>query len=442
MKAFLNLSFKSLWHRRETVVLSIFSLMLSVFLLLSVERLRQAAENGFTQTLSQTDLIVGARTGPMNLVLSTVFNRGTFANNISESTYQYWKKSPAVEWTIPLVLGDGHRGYRVVGTDISFYRHYRYQGESKLELSAGQWFEREDQVVIGSEVAKNLQYQMDQEVILDHGVTRELGLLHHDENPLRVSGILAPTGTIIDQSLFVNQEALEHMHHQGETPVTGVIRHKSEAADESPQAGEPHHKREHAHEGGIKNAGEHHEGGELTAFFVRLKNRVDVLRIQREINNDRQEPLSAVIPSVVVHELWETVGTVERALRILSLCILVVSLLSMLSILMATLNERRREMSILRALGASPRKLAGLLVIESSLITLSALLGGLLLQSAVSVLLGSWLRNKFGLFLGTYWMNFNEFLSLGLILLVGTIVGLIPAWRVYRSTLKDGLIVR
>ena len=106
MKTFVNLAYKALLHRGETVLLTILSLALSIFLFLSVEQLRHAAEESFTQTISQTDLIVGARTGPTNLVLATVFNRGIFANNIKMSTYEFWKNKSSVEWTIPLATNE------------------------------------------------------------------------------------------------------------------------------------------------------------------------------------------------------------------------------------------------------------------------------------------------------------------------------------------------
>lgn len=415
MKTFLSLAIKSLLHRKQTVGLTVLSLALSIFLILSVEKLRQAAEDGFTQTISQTDLIVGARTGPTNLVLATVFNRGTFANNLKESTYEKWKANPAVEWTIPLVLGDGHRGYRVVGTTEDFYKHYHYQGQQGLVLFQGSWSVGVKDVVVGAEVARTLNYSLGHKVVIDHGVTREVGMLHHDEHPFQVVGVLAPTGTIIDQSLFVSMESLEALHHQ-------------EGEDDHRGAGEEEH----------HHAGEH----ELTAFFMKLKNRIDILTLQREINNDKQEPLTAVIPSVVVNELWQTLSYVEKALRLLGFCIFGVSLLSMVSILLATLNERRREMAILRALGGSPRQLAGLLLLESTVLMVVSLGVGLVIQWVVLLSLQGWVKETYGLFLQAGGLKTTDIVSLVIVTVLGSVMGLVPAWTVYRTTLKDGLSMR
>lgn len=420
MIVFLRLAFKSIWLRKETVSLAIFSLALSIFLLLCVERLRQSAEEGFTQTISQTDLVVGARTGPTNLILATVFNRGVFTNNIKTSTYEYWRSKDAVEWIIPLALGDGHRGYRVVGTTDDFYKHYHYQVLQSLKLGSGTWTEKPMDVVIGAEVARALHYELGQKVVIDHGVTREAGMLHHDDHPFQVSGILEATGTIIDQSLFLSLASLEAIHeghHEGE-----LEDHHADHKD--------NHKDDHV--------GDKH----LTAFFLKLKNRIDVLNLQREINNYEGEPLSAVIPSVVVNDIWHMFSYVENALRVLGFCILLVSLLSMIGILMATLNERRREMAILRALGAGPRRLAGLLVWESFLVTTIAVILGWCLQITVVGLFQNWLKEKYGLFLETFQVTAPELFYLAIIVLLGTLIGLWPAIRVYRSSLKDGLIVK
>ena len=422
MKTIFKLSYKSLWHRRETVVLTTMSLALSIFLTLSVERLRLAAQEGFTQTISQADLIVGARTGPTNLVLATIFNRGVFANNIKRQTYEKWKNHAAVDWSIPLVLGDGHRGFRVVGTTTDFFKHYRYQGQKALELRQGEWSDGALTVVAGAEVARKLQYSLGQSIVLEHGVTREVGMLRHDDQPFRLVGILNSTGTIIDQSLFVSMESLEHLHHEDAQPESD------------------HHDGEDHKEDHKEDQADLHRGEELTGFILRLKNRVDVLRLQREINNETLEPLTAVIPSVVVNDLWQMLGTVENALRVLGGCILVVSLLSMISILMATLNERRREMAILRAIGAGPRQLASLLVIESVLMTLVAVILGALMQVLVVVALRDWLQTQYGLFLTTLVWTQTEILYALIVMLLGALVGLWPALKVYRNTLKDGLI--
>jgi putative ABC transport system permease protein len=174
---FLSLAWKSIKNRRLTTFLTVFSIALSTALLLSVERAQRAAEEGFTQTISQTDLIVGSRSGPINLILYTVFNMGSATNNISMETYQELKKNPSVEWTIPYSLGDGHRGFRVVGTDENFYQHYRFRGDQSVQILAGASASGLWDAVIGSDVAKELEYKLGQKIVIAHGVTKGQGIL-------------------------------------------------------------------------------------------------------------------------------------------------------------------------------------------------------------------------------------------------------------------------
>ena len=126
------LTFKSIKNRKFTSFLCVLSIALSVTLFLGIERIRNGARDGFTNTISKTDLIVGAKGGPLQLLLYTVFHIGGAVNNIKISTYNDIKANPQVEWTIPISLGDAYRGFRVVGTDENFYEHYRFRYYAKL----------------------------------------------------------------------------------------------------------------------------------------------------------------------------------------------------------------------------------------------------------------------------------------------------------------------
>lgn len=194
----------SLLSRKWTNLLTVLSISLSVMLLLNVEKAQEAAEEGFTQAISNTDLIVGARSGPIQLILYTVFNIGNATHNLEFETYQELAAHPEVEWTIPISLGDGHRGFRVVGTEAVFFQHYSYRRGTSLEFASGNKFQNLWDVVIGAEVAEKLQYQLGQEVVIAHGVTRGEGILKHDDKPFRVVGILKRTGTPVDQALYVS----------------------------------------------------------------------------------------------------------------------------------------------------------------------------------------------------------------------------------------------
>jgi putative ABC transport system permease protein len=131
------LSLKSLYNRKLTTLLTIAAIALSVTLLLGVERIRKEAKTSFTHTISGTDLIVGARSGPVQLLLYSVFRIGNATNNISWKSYQEIARYPNVRWTIPISLGDSHQGYRVMGTNFDYFEHFRFAGGKRLELADG-----------------------------------------------------------------------------------------------------------------------------------------------------------------------------------------------------------------------------------------------------------------------------------------------------------------
>jgi putative ABC transport system permease protein len=418
---FVTLALKSLWNRKLTAFLTIASVALSLALLLSVERTQRSAQEGFTQSVSQVDLLVGARTGPLNLILYTVFNMGNASNNISWESYQDLKKHPTVAWTIPYSLGDGHRGFRVVATDENFYEHYHFRGDKKVELREGQPALGIWDVVIGSDVEAKLKYKMGDPVVVAHGVTRGEAIQMHDDKPFRISGILKPTGTAIDQSLYISLYGMEAIHIDWQT---GAAPTKDKAVPQSQITKEklPIH--------------------QITAFFLRTQTRIETLQLQRDINNYKDEPLMAIIPGATLSDLWRGLSQIERVLKVISLMVMAVGLASMVSSLLASLNERRREMAILRAVGAPPSKITFLLVFESGLITVLGILLGLAIELSGFFILESWLEEKFGFYSVGAVVTSTDFIYMGATLLVGILVGLIPALQATRLALKDGLSVR
>lgn len=439
---FLNLALKSIRNRRSSALLTIISIALSVTLLLSVERTKRAAEEGFTQSISQVDLIVGARTGPLNLILFTVFNMGSISNNISWESYQKIKSKPEVEWTIPYSLGDGHKGFRVVGTDENFYQHYRYRGNQKIELAEGAPALDVWDVAIGSDVQKKLKYKLGDRIVVDHGVTKTIGVQHHDDKPFHITGIMKPTGTALDQSLYISLYGMEAMHsdwHDGAVPKDKIEHkdHQNQDGDH-PIHREVHHEAHHDAEISKDNISIEH----ISSFFLRTKSRIETLRLQRDINEYKIEPLSAVIPGVALSELWRGLSQIEVALRFISLMVITVGLASMVSSLLSGLNERRREMSILRSLGAGSNHIMILMVLESCVLTLCGILMGVLVELCGFSLFSQWLEGQFGLSMVGPLFTITDLFYLVIVWVSGTLVGFLPALKASYWSLKDGLSVK
>ena len=201
----------SLWNRRGAALLCVLSITISVFVMLSVEFIREESRNAFNRTLSGADLVVGARTSQLNLLIYSIFRIGDPTNNIRWRSYLEIAGNDAVAWTIPLSLGDSHRGYRVLGTTSAYFEHYRYGDDNALSLSAGNYFGEGNEAVIGANVARKLDYQVGQKIILAHG-TGEVSFQQHDNHPFTVTGILEPTGTPVDDSIHVTLDAIDRMH--------------------------------------------------------------------------------------------------------------------------------------------------------------------------------------------------------------------------------------
>ena len=339
------IAWKSLCSRWSTALLALLAIAMSVALILTVEKIRRDARSSFTQTVSGTDLIIGARSGSIQLLLYSVFRIGNATSNISWESVEEIKERKAIDWVIPISLGDSHAGYRVLGTNHDYFEHYRYADKRLLSFASGKRFEDVFDAVIGSEVARQLGYQIGQEIVVAHG-TGSVALVEHDKQPFRVSGILEPTGTPVDRAIHVSLEGIEAMHIDWRNGAT--VKGEGTPADVI--------------------RGMELEPAAVTALLVGLKSRAAVFREQRAINTYRAEPLLAILPGVALQELWGLVSVAEIALLIVSVIVVIAGLVNLMSVLLAGLNERRREMAVLRSVGARPVHVFLLLCIELSLI--------------------------------------------------------------------------
>ena len=415
----LTLAVKSLKNRKFTTIMTVASIALSVTLLLGVERIRKEAKASFTKTISGTDLIVGARTGPVQLLLYSVFRIGNATNNISWQSYQEISRNPNVKWTIPISLGDSHHGYRVMGTNANYFEYYRFAGGRRLEMSEGRIFQGVFDTVLGADVAQALGYRLDDAIIISHGAGK-VSFVKHDDKPFKVVGILKKTGTPVDQTVHVRLEGIEAIHVDWQdgasVPGQSISAQQVLAMDLSPKV--------------------------ITAFLVGLKSRIAVFSIQRNVNQYTKEPLLAILPGVALQELWGLIGVAEKALLAVSGFVVVVGMSAMLIAIMTSLNERRREMAILRSVGARPLHVFSLIVGESALLTVTgvtigtAMLYGLLIVSQPLIL------TKFGIFIGISAVSLYELLLIVIVCLSGTAIGLIPGYRIYRYSLADGMTIR
>ena len=423
MTALLKIAARSAWNRRGTLALVMLSIALATALLLSLERLRSDIRSSFTQSVSGTDLIVGARTGPVQLMLYAVFRVGGATHGIGMDSVRAVAAHRAVAWTVPIALGDSHRGHPVLGTTAEYFTRFAYGDGQALALAEGRPFagtlDGLYEAVLGAEVADRLGYRVGQRLTLSHGLGGALAADHGDK-PFTVVGVLARTGTPVDRTVHVSLQAIEaiHLDWAGGAPLPGV--------NIAP---------EHARKFDL-------EPKQVTAALVGLKNRVAVFNVQRFVADYEAEPLLAVLPGVALDELWAVVGLGERALLAMSGLVALVSLASLVAVVLAGLNERRRELAVLRAVGAGPRHVLALLAAEGGLVTLLGALTGAAAAALAVVAAGPWVQQRFGVTLQATAPSAEQWALFGAVLLAGMLASLVPGWRAYRLSLADGLTPR
>lgn len=419
MSHWLSLAARSAWNRRLTLGVMVVAVALSVMLLLGVERVRTDAREGFAQSVSGTDLLVGARTSPVQLMLYAVFRIGEATNNIRWNAYQALARHPLVAWTIPISLGDSHRGFPVLGTSAAYFDHFRYGDARSLAFAAGRPFNDVFDAVLGAQVADELGYRVGDRIVLSHGIGG-IGLPEHADKPFTVTGILQRTGTPVDRTVHVSLEAIQaiHLDWQGGAPVPGfsIPAQFVRKFDLTPK--------------------------EITAVLVGLKSRAAVFKMQRYVDDFPAEPLLAVLPGVALDELWQVVGVAENTLLALSAMVVVVGLTGLVAVVLAGLNERRREIAVLRAVGASAGGVFTLLVTEGLFITLLGCVTGVVLLLVLTLLAAPLAQAHYGIAVHPRVLSLAELRLLGLVVLVGIAASLVPGYRAYRLSLADGLTPR
>ncbi|WP_299512762.1 ABC transporter permease [uncultured Limnohabitans sp.] len=434
MNSLWRMARSSAWNRRSTLVWVVVSLALATALLWTLERLRHDIRQSFSQSVSGVDLIVGARSSPVQLMLFSVFHIGSVPQNMRMDSVRMLADHRSVSWVVPLSLGDSHRGFPVLGTTAAYFQHFAYGDKQPLALQQGAVFADTlnglYEVVIGAEVARKMGYGLGQSITLGHGMHDHDHAHEHEgaqsqadehaDKPFKVVGILAPTGTPVDRTVHVSLQALEALHLDwvAGTPLPGG----QIPADQARKF--------------------NLEPEEVTAALVGLKSRAAVFNVQRIVNFYEDEALIGVMPGVALGELWSVLGLGENALLAVSALVALVSVVSLMAVVLAGLNERRRELAVLRAVGAGPRHVLGLLTLEGVWVTCAGVLLGVLLSYVGMALATPWLQQSLGIRLQLAMPLPTQLALAGAVLLAGLLASLGPAWRAYRLSLADGLSPR
>lgn len=419
----ITIALASLKRRKTSVLLTLISIVISVSLLITVEAVRGQVKTSFTRTVSGVDLIVGAPSGQLNLLLSSVFRIGTPTQGIDWQNVATLEQNPQVSWLIPIALGDAHKGYRVIGTTNAYFEYFRYGNKQPLNIKQGHPFEHRRSAVIGADVAQALNYTLGDNIVISHGLGA-VSFHNHDAHPFVISGILEKTGTPVDKAIYITLAGLEDAHKENSTPSL----HRAPTNDAT-----------HAH------VHDHHESFEqytpttVSAVMLGLKNRVAALQLQYQINQNKKTPLMAILPGVALAELWQIMGNVEQLLFGVSVLIMISSLFGLITMLLASMRERKQEISVLRTIGAGPLTLLMLVQLEALFISAT---GSILSLGIVSLLISlskGWISATYGVFLTSNIFTAATFLMLAAVLLATWLISFIPAIAAYKTALHSGL---
>ncbi len=414
----LRIALKSARFRKTSLLLTVFTIAISVTLLLGVDKIRKESKSSLLNTVSQTDLIVGARSSPTNLLLYSVFRIGNATNNVTWETYESIADRDEVAWTVPISLGDSHRGFRVMGTSTDYFDFYQYGERRSLVVGSGERFEGVYDAVLGADVANELGYTIGTEIIISHGLV-SADFAGHDDKPFTVVGILEKTGTPVDRTIHVSLAGIEAIHVDWQDGGRSSVTLDAEQAlqlDLTPTS--------------------------ITAFLVGLENRAETFRVQREINEYPDEPMSAILPGATLAEFWRTISTIEQILFVISGFVLVVGLLGMLTTILSTLNERRREIAVLRSIGARASHVISLILLETLMVVTAGCIAGVGLLYGLLAIARPMVARRTGVDLAITWLDATQLAILGSVIVGAGFVALIPGIIAYRRSIQDGLALK
>lgn len=405
----LRLAWASAWSRRWPMSLVVLGLAVGCALVLWMAQLRQDARDSFSSAISGVDLIVGAQGGASDLMLYTVFHRGRASRNIDADSLEAVRQLRQVDWVLPIQMGDSYAGHPVVATEPAWFERIRLSGQA-MRFAQGRAFHNDRELVVGAWVARQQQLNLDDALALTHGSNSGPMAQVHDAHPFRVVGILEPTGTPVDNTVMVTTGGFNALH---ESPSLGL-----------PMGSDVY----------VPKAAPRY-----TALLVGLKHRSAVFSARQAIEDLPDLNLMAILPGVVLSDLWRSLAVVEGALGAMAWLVVIAMALSVSATLMMSLEARRREMAVLRAVGAAPTGMAALLVSETLVVFGLGVVLGLVLTYVGLWAAADALRSYAGVQVQWRWPVAQTWLSLLAMAVVALLSAWVPAWRALRLSLSDGL---
>lgn len=393
----MRLSWRNLQANPLTTALNIFLLALGIATITLLLLFSDQLQDRLVRNAKGIDLVVGAKGSPLQVILSTVYHADVPTGNVPLDAATVWRQHPLVKASAPVSLGDSFHGFRIVGTEPGLLGFYGAQ------LATGQLWQADHQAVLGAEVARQTGLRAGQTFAGAHGLAE--GGHDHAEEPYTVTGVLAPTGTVLDKLVLTSLESVWEVHEHEETTAMGKATGIGGAAD-------PEHR-------------------EITALLLQFKTPMAMFVLPRQIN--QQSALQAASPVLESTRLLEVVGFGLDAFRAFAGLLVLSAGLGMFVALYNTLRDRQYDLAVMRLLGASPLRVFATVWLEGLLLSLLAALLGIALGHGLTELLGWWIGSARSLTLTGQWWVPEEGWLLLLALAIGALSALLPAIRAART---------
>ena len=407
-----GLAWRYLWSRPLSAVLNVLLLALGLASITFLLLVANQVERAFQRDLAGIDVVVGAKGSPMQLILSGVLHLDVPPGNIPLSAVNGLKTNPLVAEVIPVSLGDNFHGYRIVGTTLAYPKLYG------VTLSEGRLWYAPMQVVLGATVARKLGLHTGQRFTGAHGLGASGPM--HAENPYVVTGVLAPSGTVLDRLILTDTASIWHVHDDHE--------------DDHGEVHDAHHNKAHG------QLAEPQQDREVTMALVRYTTPLAAMSFPRWVNTTTS--LQAAAPALEVTRLLHMLGLGTDVLRAFAAMLLLTAALSVFIALWNAVRERRADLALLRMLGAPPARIATLLVTEGLWLGVLASVLGLLLGQLFMQALAHFLGLENSLMVGGMVWQLELLLVPALALGVSLLAALLPALGAYRSDVLELLQVR
>lgn len=423
-----KISWKYLTFRPLSTGLNIFLLALGLAIITVLLLIQDQFEKKMNQDAAGIDLVVGAKGSPLQLILSSVYHIDFPTGNIKMEEAKRLSSNRLVKKVIPLALGDNVQGFRIVGTNHDYLALY------EVEFEQGKAWEEPFQVVAGAEIAKKLNLKLGDEFMGSHGIS--VGSHDHDQHKFVVSGILAPKGNVVDRLVLTSIESVWYTHdeegtEEAESSVDSLSVDSAEIQHE-----EDHHDKYHQ---AVATTGfpVTDEEREVTTLLLQFRNPMAAIQLPRMINSGTS--MQAASPSFEMSRLFELLGVGISLLQGLAVVLIVIAGLGIFIALYNSLKERKYDLAILRALGASSLQLVILVFLEGILLTFFGALIGIILGHSFLALVVSQSEQTVVSALNPWIFLSQELWVLGYALAVGLIASLIPAWSAYQTSIAKQL---